>query len=370
METNSSQTQQPSIVAPRIVFTNHVPEAIDSMVEQLGNPPVYVLMDVNTQAFVMPLLQAQSSAVAKATAIITKAGDMNKNLEALSAIWKQLSDSNASRNSVLINVGGGLVSDLGGLAAATYKRGIKVINIPTTLLAAVDASVGGKTAINFNGIKNQIGVFNEPEAVIVSTMFFNTLPQQQLLSGYAELIKHGLLDSTETLDELLSFSVVYPRFNSEALMKVLEDSVMIKARYVRQDFTDRNLRHALNLGHTMAHAIEAYGMEVLSPEPHGYAVAWGLVLELILSQMELGLDDGIVKKLADYVLTNYGAFDIIPQIYDKLIDFMRNDKKNTSPDDINFTLLRRVGEPVIDCSVSSDRIKTAFDTYRTLMKLA
>lgn len=370
MENNSIQNTQAAVVAPRIIFTNHVPEAIDSMVEQLGNPTVYVLMDENTQSYVLPILQARSAVVRGARIIVTGSGDLNKNLDALTAIWKHLSDDNAPRNSVLINVGGGMVSDLGGLAAATFKRGIKVINVPTTLLAAVDASVGGKTAINFNGIKNQIGVFNEPEAVIVSTMFFNSLPQQQLLSGYAELIKHGLLDSPETLDELLSFSVVYPEFNSQALMKVLEDSVMIKARYVQQDFTDLNLRHALNLGHTAGHAIEAYGMKAGAPEPHGYAVAWGLVIELILSHTELGLDEETVKKLASYVLKNYGPFDLRPEIYPTLIDSMRSDKKNTSADSINFTLLRQVGEPVIDCNIPVDRIIAAFDTYRQLMGLS
>ena len=166
-------------------------------------------------------------------------------------MWKQLSVSEATRSSVLINVGGGMLTDLGGFAAAAFKRGMRCINVPTTLLGAVDASVGGKTAVNFNGLKNQIGVFSEAEASIISTVFFNTLPQQQILSGYAEMLKHALLEDEATLGRLLDYNPVYPEFDSEALLPLLRASVLVKQRIVEEDLTEKGLRKALNLGHTI-----------------------------------------------------------------------------------------------------------------------
>ncbi|MDE6331595.1 MAG: 3-dehydroquinate synthase [Muribaculaceae bacterium] len=353
----------------KIIFTNHVGESIDDIVGQLGSPAVFVLCDVNTQSFVLPVLQAQSGTVAAAKIISTRAGDASKDIEALASLWKSLSDLGATRQSVLINIGGGVVTDLGGFGAATFKRGMHFINVPTTLLGAVDAAVGGKTSVNFNGLKNEIGVFANADAVIISTCFFNTLPQQQLLSGYAEMIKHALLQSKDMLDRLLAYSVVYPLFDSEALLGLLEESVAVKQNIVAQDLTEIGLRRALNLGHTAGHAIEAMALKYQSPVPHGYAVAWGLVVCLVLSHMELGFPSETLHKIAAYVLENYGAHSITCKEYPELISLMRHDKKNPSPDSISFTLLKDIGQPVCGCVVSEEKIEAALDIYRDLMHI-
>lgn len=353
----------------KIIFTNHVGEAVDDLVAELGTSDVHVICDVNTSEFVMPLLVNNSKVIADAGLITVKSGDTNKNIESLSQIWRTLSQSGATRQSVIINVGGGVITDMGGFAAATFKRGLKFINIPTTLLAAVDASVGGKTGINFNGLKNEIGTFTEPEAAIISTIFFNTLTQQELLSGYAEMLKHALLESRERLAELLNYSVVYPEFDSERLLTLLEQSVGVKQRIVEQDLHEQGLRRALNLGHTVGHAFEAFAMQRQSPIPHGYAVAWGLVCELIISNMQLGFPSDTLHQFAAYVKTNYGAFDITCDDYPTLLQLMSHDKKNADPDKINFSLLRDVGDVVTDCTADPKTITAALDIYRDLMGL-
>lgn len=354
----------------KLIFTNLVGQALDDLVEDLGSPQVVVVSDMNTAQYVLPVLTNDSKAVASAKVITIKSGDANKNLEELTSLWKQLQDFEATRNTVVVNLGGGVVSDLGGFAAATYKRGMRCINIPTTVLAAVDASVGGKTGINFNGYKNQLGTFSEPEAAIISSVFFNTLPQQQILSGYAEMLKHGLLEDRVTLDKLLKYSPSYPIFDSEALLKLIESSVGVKKRIVEEDLTESGIRKALNLGHTVGHAFEALAFKQMSPIPHGYAVAWGLVVELVLSHMQLGFDSALLHTFADYVYKNYGSFDISCDDYPALVGYMRQDKKNASPDAINFTLLEDVGKPKINCTATSEEIGAALDIYRDLMHIA
>ena len=335
----------------KLIFTNLVGGAIDALVDELGAKDVFVLTDTNTSQFVMPLLVNDSAVVAKGRRITIPSGDINKNLEQLAYVWKQLSVSEATRSSVLINVGGGMLTDLGGFAAAAFKRGMRCINVPTTLLGAVDASVGGKTAVNFNGLKNQIGVFSEAEASIISTVFFNTLPQQQILSGYAEMLKHALLEDEATLGRLLDYNPVYPEFDSEALLPLLRASVLVKQRIVEEDLTEKGLRKALNLGHTIGHAFESFSFAHLSP-------------------MKLGFPSEILHKIAAYVLENYGAMAVECKDYPELLKAMRQDKKNDSPESINFTLLEEVGRPMINCSATKDEIEAALDIYRDLMHLA
>lgn len=354
----------------KLIFTNLVGDAIDTLVSELGNPTVAVVADTNTAQFVLPILLRDSKAVADAKVITVKSGDANKNLDELANIWRQLSAMEATRSTVVINLGGGVVSDMGGFAAATFKRGMRCINVPTTVLAAVDASVGGKTGINFNGLKNQIGTFTEPYAAIISTIFFNTLPEQQVLSGYAEMLKHGLLENKDILAKLLNYSPVYPVFDSASLLPLLEDSVMVKSRIVEQDLTEDGIRKALNFGHTVGHAIEAFAVKHQSPVPHGYAVAWGMIVSLVLSNIKLNFPSDTLHQFADYILKNYGAFPLTCEDYPELLAAMRQDKKNASPDEINFTLLAAVGEPKINCTITPDEIKAALDIYRDLMHLA
>ena len=354
----------------KLIFTNLVGEALDGLVAEAGNPQTVIVADTNTAQFVLPLLVNESKVAAAAQVITVKSGDANKNLEELTGLWKKLSDMESTRSTLVVNLGGGVVSDMGGFAAATFKRGMKCINIPTTLLAAVDASVGGKTGINFNGLKNQIGTFTEPEAAIISTIYFNTLPEQQILSGYAEMLKHGLLENPEVLGKLLALSPVYPMLDATRLLPLIEESVLVKSRIVEKDITEAGIRKALNLGHTVGHAFEAYSYKQQSPIPHGYAVAWGLVVELVLSHMLLDFPSDELHRFAAHVLENYGAHQITCDDYPALIADMRQDKKNASPDEINFTLLAAVGEPRINVTATPEQIGAALDIYRDLMHIA
>ena len=365
IKTNSDK----KIMTQKLIFTNLVGDAIDTLVSDLGNPSVFVIVDVNTAQYVLPVLSEQTKAVQNGKVITIKSGDINKTLDSVQGVWKELQDAGATRNSVVINVGGGVVTDLGGFAAATFKRGMRVINVPTTLLGAVDASVGGKTGINFNGYKNEIGSFTEPLASIISTGFFVTLSQQELLSGYAEMLKHGLLDSRQQLAELLNYSVVYPIFDPDRLLTLIEDSVKVKQRVVEADFEEAGARKALNLGHTVGHAFESLALKRQSPIPHGFAVAQGCVVALILSHIKRGFPSDVLHNFTDYVRKNYTAFNFDCDDYPVLLDYMRHDKKNATPDQIAFTLLADVGDARIGQVTTDDEIRSALDIYRDMMDI-
>lgn len=351
----------------KVIFTSMVGDAIDDLVAQLGNPQIFVIVDVNTAQYVLPVLTEQCKAVQGAKVITVKAGDSEKTLDNAHVIWRELHNNNATRSAVVINVGGGVVTDLGGFAAATFKRGLRVINVPTTILGAVDAAIGGKTGVNYNGYKNEIGTFTEPVASVISADFFNTLSQQELLSGYAEMLKHGLLDSQEELDKLLAYSVVYPIFDADRLLNLIETSVSVKQKVVEADFTEEGYRKVLNLGHTVGHAFETLALKRQSPLPHGFAVAQGCVVALILSHLKLGFPSEKLHKFADYVRKNYNAFDFSCGDYDFLYDVMLKDKKNLNPDTVCFTLLEDVGKPKIEVPASKEDITSALDIYRDLM---
>lgn len=349
----------------RLIFTNHVAQQLDQFVDTMSPSRVFVLVDSNTALQVLPRLQAGSTAVGSAEIITVKAGDMHKTLDAAGYIWGQLTERGCTRGSVIINVGGGVITDMGAFVASTFKRGVPFINLPTTLLGAVDASVGGKTGVNFCGLKNQIGVFSNADLVIISTTFFNTLPLTELRSGYAEMIKHALIDSPVTYRQLLGLRVgdIAP----DRLLGLLRQSVEVKTRIVEADPTEQGLRRALNLGHTFAHAFEALAMSRQSPMAHGYAVAHGLVCATIMSHMLLGFDSAEVNRLAQYVREVYGEVAFDCDDYDRLLGYMSHDKKVDTLEQYNFTLLRAVGDVVTDCHPTCDDITATLDIYRDKM---
>ncbi len=356
-------------MAQKIFFTNQVGSTLDSLVAEAAPSQVFILVDTNTKSYVLPVLRADSKAAASATVITCQAGDVNKTVDSLRDIWTELAGNEASRNALVINVGGGVVTDMGGFAAATFKRGLRFINLPTTLLGAVDAAVGGKTAINLGGFKNLVGAFAPADAVIISTDYFNTLTQQELLSGYGEMLKHAMLDGPRQLADIMKYSVVNPPADPDRLLGLIRESVGVKERIVAADPTETSLRRALNLGHTVGHAFESLALERKSPIPHGYAVVWGLVVETVLSHLVLGFPSDTLHSLASYIYENYGAFDISCDDYPKLLAYMRNDKKNTDASNISFTLLRAPGDAVIDQVIPAEQIKSALDIYRDLFHL-
>ena len=341
-------------------ITNEVNATLNSIIEGGNYNTVMTLVDTNTHELVLPLLPCL-----KGFHIIEiDPGDGNKTIDTLTSVWREMERCGATRHSLLVNLGGGTVTDLGGFAAATFKRGIDFINVPTTLLGAVDAAVGGKTGINFNGLKNEIGAFAPAIDVIVSTCFFPTLPKQELKSGFAEMLKHAMLHSRESLKQLLNFD--FQNIDYENLLNVLQESLQVKQHIVEQDPTEQGIRKALNLGHTVGHAFESKALSDGSPVPHGYAVAWGLVVETVLSHMKLGFPSEDLYSLARFVKDNYGTFYITCDHYDPLIDLMRHDKKSRDGE-INCTLLKASGSITINNDIGTDDIKAALDIYRDLM---
>ena len=257
-----------------------------------------------------------------------------------------------------------MVTDLGGFAASTFKRGIPYINIPTTLLSMVDASVGGKTGINFGGLKNEIGVFNNARCVILDTTFLRTLDHENILSGYAEMLKHGLIDCDSHWAELLNTTIgtIGTIGTIKNFFHLLAKSVAVKQRIVTEDPTEKGLRKALNLGHTAGHAFESFALEH-TPILHGYAVAYGLVVELYLCCMKMGFPQDKMRQTVNFIKENYGRMSITCDDYPHLIELMHHDKKNMG-NDINFTLLGGIGDIRINQTASEEEIKEALDFYR------
>ena len=289
-------------------------------------------------------------------------GDEHKNLDSLSWVWEKLGEYGATRKSLVINIGGGMVTDLGGFAASTFKRGLRFINIPTTLLAMVDASVGGKTGINFHGLKNEIGVFSDADYVILDTVFLKTLDSENICSGYAEMLKHGLISNDDMWRELVTFDILNP--DLDKLRDMVADSVKVKQRIVEEDPHEHGIRKALNVGHTIGHAFESFALK-RKPILHGYAVAYGMVCELYLSTRKTGFPTEKLHTTVRYIIEHYGKMQITCNDYDELIELMTHDKKNTA-DTINFTLLAEIGDIRINQTATKEEIVEALDYYREI----
>lgn len=350
-------------MAQQLLFTADISATLDQVLEGYAYDRLFLLTDENTRRSCLPLLSA-STKLATADLICIEPDDTHKTLQSLASVWQALSDRHATRRSVMVNLGGGMVTDLGGFAAATFKRGIRYFNLPTTLLGAVDAAVGGKTGINFNGLKNEVGAFAPAEAVLVTTAFFASLSREHLLSGFAEMLKHGLISSLAVYEPLFSLDLTRP--DSPEMLARLEESIAVKRRVVEEDPFEKGLRKSLNLGHTIGHAFESLSHHRHQPVQHGYAVAWGLVGELILSHRRLGFPLDTLRRFASYVREHYGTFVITCDDYDYLCERMTHDKKNAASDAINFTLLSDVGQVVINQTATRDEITFALDLYRDL----
>lgn len=289
---------------------------------------------------------------------VLPAGEENKNLESVMSVWQFLSEGKADRKSLLINIGGGMLTDLAGFAASTFKRGIDFINVPTTLLSQVDASVGGKTGFNFNGLKNEIGTFREPRAVVMFSPFLQTLDRSNFLSGFAEMVKHGLIRSPEHLSELMDFSIDPVDYGR--IQELIRQSVEVKKYFVDNDPLEKNIRKALNFGHTIGHAIESLFLEQKRPVLHGYAVAWGMVAELCLSSVICGLPEQDAHRISGWITGIYGKSGLRKEDHDSLVKLMFHDKKNEN-DEINFTLLSAIGRFRINQNCSDELIFKSLD---------
>jgi 3-dehydroquinate synthase len=295
--------------------------------------------------------------------VVIPSGERNKKIESVGKIWEFLSENGGDRKSLLINIGGGMLTDLAGFAATTFKRGIDFLNVPTTLLSQVDASVGGKTGINFNGLKNEVGTFKEPVAVIINTDFLQTIDENNFISGFAEMIKHGLIKSPEHLNELKAFD--FNHIDYDLLQEIIRHSVNVKEYFVSNDLTENNIRKALNFGHTIGHAFESFAMKQNRPILHGYAVAYGMIAELFLSVNKCDFPKADFEKLNSWLLKIYGKFEISEDDFERLFELMTHDKKNESGR-INFTLLPEIGKIEINQNCDKELIFEALKYYRCL----
>ncbi len=343
-----------------VIISKDISSELAQVVASVRPDRLFVLTDETTLACCWPRV-ASVPCMAEAQMITIAPTDEAKTLDSLTHVWASLQDGGATRHSILINIGGGMVTDLGGFAASTFKRGMAYANVPTTLLSMVDASVGGKTGINFRGLKNEIGVFNTPHTVIIDTAFLRTLDAGNIRSGYAEMLKHGLISDEATLAELLLFDL--DNVDYAAMADMVSRSVAVKDRIVTEDPHEHGIRKALNLGHTVGHAFESLAMSEGRTILHGYAVAYGLVPELYLAATRCGFPTERLHQVEAFVRENYGHFAFTCKHYDRLIELMRHDKKNTAGI-INFTLLAAVGDIRINQSISPDDIAEALDYYR------
>ena len=344
-----------------VIICNNLCNDLEKVISSHKYDKLFILTDNNTYRNCLPIIE-NISAIKNATHITIGVEDINKTLETLASVWLKLSNSGATRHSLMINLGGGMVTDLGGFAAATFKRGIPFINIPTTLLSMVDAAVGGKTGINFNGLKNEIGAFAPASEVIIDSEFLKTLDNENIMSGYAEMLKHGLISNQENWKELITFDFGND-INYDLLQQMIAKSVAIKEKVVEQDPCEKGIRKSLNLGHTIGHALESFSLQSAHPSLHGYAVAWGLVSELYLSHIKSGFPKDILWKTTAFIKEHYGKLHFSCKDYEKLYEFMTHDKKNESSDSINFTLLSNIGGININQTISKEEIFESLDFY-------
>lgn len=344
----------------KVIICKDLKAELAAFLQELSFDKLYVLTDTNSLKMCYPAIQ-HVPGIAGAPVFTVEAGDTNKNLEQVSEIWMRLCNEGASRNSLLINLGGGMITDMGGFAGATFKRGIKTINIPTTLMASVDAAVGGKTGINFNGLKNEVGSFYPPVCVFIDSSFLQTLDTDNLLSGYAEMIKHGLISSTKIYSDILSFDL--DRVDYARLNDMVAESVAVKERIVKEDPFEKGIRKALNLGHTIGHAYESLSFRKGNPILHGHAVVAGLVSELYLAHKVCNFPMEQLSATVYYIKEYYPSFVFDCKDYETLYGLMLHDKKNESGI-INFTLLSSVGEVRINQSVDKKVIFESLDFYR------
>ena len=369
----------------QIIISNDIEHDLATAVAESEHDRVFVLTDDTTHECCLPkvaALLAQYDAVP----ITIAHGDQHKTLAALGDVWTALQQGGATRHSLLINLGGGMITDLGGFAAATFKRGINFINIPTTLLAMVDAAVGGKTGINFGGLKNEIGAFADARFVIINTCFLDTLDAENLCSGYAEMLKHALISNEHMWAEHVNFDLSQP--DLAELQRMVAESIAVKERIVAEDPHEHGIRKALNFGHTIGHALEEFALQqaggaVVSTAPtnqttgstaissapgnrpllHGYAVAFGLIGELYMSARKAGFPTERLHQTTRFIRENYAQTEFTCNDYPTLLNLMRHDKKNTSGV-INFTLLHNIGDIRINQTATDEEICEALDFIR------
>lgn len=336
-------------------ISTDIAAALQDFLQATAHTQTAVLVDENTKKHCYPLVKAL---LPKHTLIQIRSGEERKHLETCQQIWQRMTDAKLDRGALLINLGGGVIGDMGGFCAATYKRGIDFLQIPTTLLAQVDASVGGKLGVDFQGFKNHIGVFKDPVSVLVATGFLQTLPLVEIRSGFAEIIKHCLI-----ADAGMWHIIRRRELDEQRWDELVPHSVKIKEIIVAQDPTEQGWRKVLNFGHTIGHAVESYFL----PKPkqkllHGEAIAVGMIAEAYLSHRRQLLSEDALMQIEEFVFSVYGRVKLQPADIEAIAPLALQDKKNAGGK-IQCVLLRTIGEPVIDHVISLKEIREALAFY-------
>ncbi|WP_026899226.1 3-dehydroquinate synthase [Daejeonella oryzae] len=339
-----------------IFFENCLNELVHFLSENAYSK-VLVLVDSNTEKYCLPILQEHLGAAFQFDVIEVDAGEENKNIDFCIGIWKMMIDFGADRNTLLINLGGGVVTDMGSFAASTFKRGIDFVQIPTTLLSQVDASVGGKTGIDMDHVKNIIGTFSQPKAVFIDPVFLKTLDERQLYSGFAEMIKHGLIYDRGLFNQLKDLKPY------EITSEIIYQSIQIKNEVVMADPFEKGIRKILNFGHTIGHALESYSLENdKNPLLHGEAIAIGFICEAYLSFKQNSLPQNELLEISSLLNLMYPKYSFNEKCFPDLLSIMKNDKKN-SLNRINFSLLSSIGHCEIDKFCTDDEIFESLNYY-------
>ena len=323
---------------------------------------IIILADSNTAELCYPKLIQNIPALASAPMIVTPAGEANKNLSACEEIWAKMLKVNADRKSVVLNLGGGVIGDMGGFVAACYKRGIDFIQLPTTVLSQVDSSIGGKLGVDFRYGKNLIGVFKNPVLVVMSTIWFETLEHRQVVNGFAEIYKHALIQSPKQWEDL-SKDLTIPPSN---FYEILHDSLLVKKSVVEEDPFEKGWRKILNFGHTIGHAVEAYSLENdQEPLLHGEAIATGMLMEAYIGTLTSNFSNDDLHQIEKLLLAQYGHYFIPNGIEESLWNSMKLDKKNAGAK-VMSVVLKSIGQPDIDVEITSDLLQKALVYYRNL----
>ncbi len=323
------------------IYVGSIQESLAQFLQDKSYSRHVVLCDENTEKYCLPTLEQHFTNINFLVVKIPD-GEAYKNIETCQSIWRQLMVAGIDRKAVVLNLGGGVIGDMGGFCASTFKRGVDFVQIPTTLLSQVDASIGGKLGIDFAEVKNSIGLFCNPKAVFIDSIFLKTLSERELRSGFAEIIKHSLIADVEQwqkIGRLEDWRI--------GIEKLVIPSLEIKQRIVEEDPFEKGIRKALNFGHTIGHAVESLFLKTENPLLHGEAIAIGMICESWLSHKILNLSATDLQDITKFLTQLYGHTHIPENDFDILLDLMQNDKKNEQ-DRINFSLIQPIGNCVIN----------------------
>ena len=342
-----------------ILFGSEAYPALNQLISESQFSKVIVLTDSNTRTSCLPRFEEYVSQVSPREVLEFPAGETFKTLHTCLKLWEQLSELGADRKSLLINLGGGVVTDLGGFVASAYQRGIAFVNIPTTLLSMVDASVGGKTGVDLGPLKNQIGLIKNPEMVLIDPGYLRTLDNRQITSGFAEMLKHGLILDKDYWRELSTLNTL------DHLERLIPRSVQLKEEVVRTDPNEKGLRKILNFGHTLGHAIESHFLTQESREPllHGEAIAAGMIMEAFISVSQCRMTEAECDEIKAVFLRFFPRVRITAEDRASILSLLRYDKKNTHGQ-VLFALLDAIGKARTDQTVTPELLNASFDYYK------